>query len=434
MAGKKSAAVLIAVAVIFGMELTKIYIPEGFERPNLYKASVAMIRASGYLAKTGASLNYGTEISNFRNILNLAAVGLKSFASDTTDPDVNIAYKLLANVPVRVYTPKSSSNNEANRPIMIFYHGGGYVFGTTDSYDSFLFDFVKKLNMVIISVDYRMGPEHPYPIPTADCYAVTKYVIYSGKEFGADLSRLVLAGDSAGGNAVAVITQRLLQEKLPSPKIQVLIYPWVQLFNNHLPSALEYQRSGIIGTTMSIPKLSAMYMGVNQVTDEIENALISNNHTALITDKKLKEKIKSYMDIDQIPDKYKQGKKYYNSYALHKNLMFPDHLDESNILMKNQNLANMLKKLVDPSVSPLFADQQKLIGLPKAYFVVFEWDSLKDEGLLYAERLKKAGVKVETTFYEKAFHGIVNFCDENIGYKVAREVRQDLVKYLKSNL
>jgi len=75
---------------------------------------------------------------------------------------------------------------------------------------------------------YKLAPQYPFPAPTTDCYAVTKYVMESGDEFG-DTNRVILAGDSAGGNIVAVMTQRLLAEKLKQPKLQVLIYPWLQM-------------------------------------------------------------------------------------------------------------------------------------------------------------------------------------------------------------
>lgn len=73
-----------------------------------------------------------------------------------------------------------------------------------------------------------MVPEYPFPAPTDDCYAVTKYVLQSNDEFG-DTNRVILAGDSAGGNAVAVMTQKLQTENIKMPKLQVLIYPWMQM-------------------------------------------------------------------------------------------------------------------------------------------------------------------------------------------------------------
>jgi acetyl esterase/lipase len=233
---------------------------------------------------------------------------------------------------------------------------------------------------------------------------------------------------------VAVLTQRFSAENLPLPKLQVLIYPWVQLFNNHLPSTIQYTKSGLLSTTMPIPKLSAWYMGIQRVTEEIEMCLMSNNHTALLTDYDFRKKIESYLDINQIPEKYKTGRTYYKFHEMQKDIMYPEYLDPTNILIREPEVASLLRQLSDPRVSPLFADDSKLKGLPRAYFVILEWDSLKDEGLLYAERLKKAGTSVHINFYENAFHGIIPFTNEKYGYQAARTIQQDLIKYLKTNL
>ena len=176
---------------------------------------------------------------------------------------------------------------------------------------------------------------------------------------------------------MAVITQRLLEENVFVPKLQVLIYPWTQMFNNHLPSIIQYTRSGLLSTTFPIPKLAAFYLGINDASGDVENILMSNNHTALLTDKSLMQKIKGYLDINHVPEKYKSGRKYYRRYEIQKQIMYPEHLDRENILRQDKELASVLKKLYDPKVSPLFADSEKLVGLPKAYFVILEWDSLK---------------------------------------------------------
>ena len=73
-----------------------------------------------------------------------------------------------------------------------------------------------------------MAPENPFPKPTEECYILTKYVLESKNEFG-NTNKVILAGDSAGGNCVAVMTQRLKVEKVKQPILQVLIYPWTQL-------------------------------------------------------------------------------------------------------------------------------------------------------------------------------------------------------------
>lgn len=80
----------------------------------------------------------------------------------------------------------------------------------------------------ILFLSYRLAPESPYPAPINDCYAVTKHVMQSKNEFG-DSGRVILAGDSAGGNIVAVMTQKLKADRFKMPKLQILVYPWIQM-------------------------------------------------------------------------------------------------------------------------------------------------------------------------------------------------------------
>lgn len=90
------------------------------------------------------------------------------------------------------------------------------------------FILIKIKSKYFFKNSYRKAPEYPYPIPTDDSYLLAKYVLDSGNEFG-DTDRIILAGDSAGGNIVAVIAQRLNSEQKKMPKLQVLIYPWTQM-------------------------------------------------------------------------------------------------------------------------------------------------------------------------------------------------------------
>ncbi len=89
----------------------------------------------------------------------------------------------------------------------------------------------------------------------------------------------------------------------------------------------------------------------------------------------------------------------------------------------------LFKQLFRPEVSPLFAHDNDLKGLPNAYFILLEWDFLKDEGLLYANRLKQLGVDVHIAFYENAFHGVAQILEVEF-FQIARNMQDDLIRYL----
>ena len=258
------------------------------------------------------------------------------------------------------------------------------------------------------------------------------------KDLGVDVNKIVIAGDSAGGNAAAVINQKLLEEKQKLPKIQVLIYPKLQMANFKMASMKKYNNTSVVSYSgVKGPKYISWYLGVNELNPgytEFLNALVNNDHWALIEDKELLNRYKSYFDISKIPDEYKTGHSYYTNFD--KNTVYPNSkLDRTNILVKDSNINRLVKKLFNRDVSPLLSETKYLIGLPKAYFIIFEWDDLKDEGLLYAERLKKeANVDVKIAFYEKAFHGIQGLVNKLMGYQIARNIRSDLIEYLKKNL
>ncbi|MCU0447349.1 MAG: alpha/beta hydrolase [Microscillaceae bacterium] len=126
-------------------------------------------------------------------------------------------------IPVRVYRP----NAEQNLPILLYFHGGGFVIGNLDIYDRLCRRLAKMANCLVISVDYRLAPEAQFPTPPEDCYAATVWASQSAQKWGGDTTRLAVAGDSAGGNLATVVC--LLARERQGPKIcqQTLIYPVV---------------------------------------------------------------------------------------------------------------------------------------------------------------------------------------------------------------
>src|SRR3954468_18130085 len=124
-------------------------------------------------------------------------------------------------------------------PVLVFFHGGGWVIGDLDTHDALCTEIARQLRITAVSVDYRLAPEHPFPTAVEDCLAAARWVASSPNEVGHAVTGLVLAGDSAGGNLAAVCAQELT-DKLSVPALaQWLIYPSVD-FLSQTPSLTEF--------------------------------------------------------------------------------------------------------------------------------------------------------------------------------------------------
>ena len=265
-----------------------------------------------------------------------------------------------------------------------------------------------------------MCPDNPYPIPTDDCFTATKYVIEHPHEFGADLNRFVVAGDSSGGDAAVLMSMRLKKEKLHMPKLQLLIYPWVQKIYYKFPSHIRYD-----GIRMG--NYTTWYLGINKVSNHLRKVYENGELFGLIGDENRRKFILDCLDVNRIPEIYKPDKSFYDT---HSRLELPSQVPETSILKRDENLAKLMEKLFKPEISPLLASREDLVGLPKTYLLTLEWDALKDEALIFGERLKEAGVNTHVAFYQDAFHSMA----ASLGYIKSREMLEDLLKYLEVNL
>jgi acetyl esterase len=124
-------------------------------------------------------------------------------------------------IPVRIYQPAGAGV----KPVLVYLHGGGWVIGTLDSYDATCRELAAGAGCVVVSVDYRLAPEHRYPAAPEDCFAAVKWVAANAASLGADARRLAVGGDSAGGNLSAVVSQMARDQGGPAIRFQLLIYP-----------------------------------------------------------------------------------------------------------------------------------------------------------------------------------------------------------------
>jgi acetyl esterase len=110
-------------------------------------------------------------------------------------------------------------------PTLIYYHGGGFVIGNIETHDSTCRRIANKSRCQVVSIDYRLSPEHPFPAPTDDALAAFRHIRDNAPAFGADAARLAVGGDSAGGAIAAVVCQACQQAGEAMPAFQMLIYP-----------------------------------------------------------------------------------------------------------------------------------------------------------------------------------------------------------------
>ncbi len=137
-------------------------------------------------------------------------------------------------IPVRLY----ADTDDANLPIVVFFHGGGWVLSSVDGHDALARRIALRSSAMVISVDYRLAPEHPFPAPHDDCWAATAWLAEHATDWGGDTSRIAVCGDSAGGNLAAGVAIRARDEGTRLT-MQALIYPCIDDHQDAYPSMSE---------------------------------------------------------------------------------------------------------------------------------------------------------------------------------------------------
>jgi acetyl esterase/lipase len=171
-------------------------------------------------------------------------------------------------IPVRVYWPDNEPDDRLH-PVTMFFHGGGFALGDLDTHDVTAREHAVGARTVVVSVDYRLAPEHPYPAAVEDAWAATRWVASNAHRFGADGSRLAVAGDSAGANLSAVVAQ-LARDSERSGEgtrvvFQLLWYP-ATTWDTSLPSFAENARAPILNND-AIAAFTSWYAGHVDLTD-----------------------------------------------------------------------------------------------------------------------------------------------------------------------
>ena len=250
-----------------------------------------------------------------------------------TQPDAPEVYQVAdqviesngVNVPVRVYHPHTAQTQKS-LPALVYIHGGGWTIGDLDTHDVLCRSLCLQAGVVVVSVDYRMGPEHKFPAAYDDTVAAFNWTVANASALGVDAKRIAIGGDSAGGNLSAAACIGLRDQKGLSvqPAFQLLIYPATIMWQD-TPS---YHANG-------------------------QGYMLTKDSIAYYTDNYLRDR-------------------------------------------------NDAK---DWRASPQWADSHA--GLPPAFVMTAGYDPLRDEGLMYADALSKAGVSTQYVCFERQIHGFI---------------------------
>jgi acetyl esterase len=160
------------------------------------------------------------------------------------------------NILIRIYTPNGKAPEEG-WPILVYFHGGGWVLGTLDTYDSSCRALCDEVNCIVVSVHYRQAPENPWPAAVEDAFAAYQWVCTQAHEFhGSVAAQIAVGGESAGGNLAAVVAQMARDQGVIMPLHQLLIYPVTDLANGlNSTSAREHAKA----KPLNLPMLHWFY-------------------------------------------------------------------------------------------------------------------------------------------------------------------------------
>uniref|UniRef100_A0A670J8T3 Alpha/beta hydrolase fold-3 domain-containing protein n=1 Tax=Podarcis muralis TaxID=64176 RepID=A0A670J8T3_PODMU len=288
---------------------------------------------------------------------------LMNFWNPRVDPSLSAKDLLFDGVPVRVYQPKTPSAGP--RKGFMFFHGGAGMIGSIGK--RLRLSAREHLSRVVVSVGYRLSPEHLPPAQYKDCLAATIHLIQNAASHGVDPSKIIVGGDSAGGNYASVVAQKLVERSdLPKLRAQVQIYGKFQFIDFNLPS---YQQNSSMDTSL----LGQLLKG-SHVPDS------------------MRLKYGKWLSPDNIPERFKA--RGYKQVPL---------------APYEPEVYRQLRELLEPDISCLFAEDSVIQKLPETLIVSCEYDVLRDDTLLYKKCLEDNGVKVSWFHAENGFHGMINF-------------------------
>ncbi|XP_066049710.1 arylacetamide deacetylase [Chamaea fasciata] len=381
-------------------------IPEDVAQPGTVMLVSAALRALGHLSEAAELLGLTSYMEGLRLFTVLELV------PPTSDENVTVTDTELSNVPVRLYLPRKAPGGL--RRAVLFFHGGGWCLGDAGmrGYDLLSRRISNELNAVVVSVNYRLAPPHRFPAQFEDVYSVTKFFLQSQvlAQYEVDPGRVCVAGDSAGGNLAAAVAQQLSQDPEVKTKLkaQVLIYPALQALDLDLPSYRDNTHKPVLSRDLMVRFWSEYFTS----EPALREAMASNTHIPAEAGGLLQ-----FVNWSRWLPAGMRGAHRYSSPAV-----------------GGAGLGQSYPGLLDPRAAPLLASEARLRGLPPAYVLTCEHDVLRDDGVMYAGRLRAAGVPVTHRHATDAFHGAMTFLAWPFELALGHRLLSTCLDWLRENL
>ncbi|NXJ96752.1 AAAD deacetylase, partial [Corythaixoides concolor] len=330
------------------------------------------------------------------------------YVAPTSDENVTVTDTEFSEVPVRLYLPRKGS--DGLRRAVVYFHGGGWSLGHAGmkSYDHLNRWTANRLNAVVVSVSYRLAPKYHFPVQFEDVYSVTKFFLQSSvlSQYEVDPDRVCVAGDSAGGNLAAALLKD--PEVKPKLKAQALLYPALQTLDLNLPSYQENENRFFLPKWLMVKFWSQYFTS----DSSLRKAMASNTH---------------------VPVESSHLLQFVNWSNLLPEEMKKDHVYASSTYGSSE-LARKYPGFLDPRAAPLLASDAQLRGLPLTYILTCEYDVLRDDGVMYAQRLRVVGVPVTHDHAKDTFHGAMAFVLDPAALAVGQRLMNRYIEWLNENL
>ncbi|XP_005091449.1 arylacetamide deacetylase [Aplysia californica] len=404
---------LLVFSALFLMLSYPLYsnVPAGIDEPWLQRTYIAGCRLAGWMA-VGLEMVTGTPAVHY---LRWQAESL--FIPEVNErPGLDVKNLVFEGVPVRVYTPDSTSKDP--RPCIVYFVGGGWSTFSIDSYDTVLKNLALGTDMIVIAVQYRRSPEHPFPVPFDDCVKATRHVLHHPDSVGVNPSRVAVGGDGSGGNLAAAVALRLSEEDprhTPALKLQILLQPALQASVFDTPSYRQNAYNSILTRDLMLHSW-LLYLGLKPQGDLMTTCIEKKHISSPI---RLLHSL--YLQESKLPDYTKDN--------------YVERTETPSSGDFDREVAAKVEALVsNPFLAPLVAED--LSKVARAFIVVGEFDVLRDDGLFYAVRLQEANVKCDVVYVMKQGHGFLapQLINSFLSFAEAEQVWKDTYLFLKRNL